>query len=310
MVSFRSGQIPFRLIIVFFLMAICLTAQSSSQESLPGVDFGGLSAAQKTTVLKLLRAQDCSCRCGMKIAECRVKDPSCAYSTGLAAAIIEIIKKGGSESEAIDAAAKSKWAQGPPRESTRLLDEPVVIPTSGAPVTGPADAPVTLVEFSDFQCPYCVAAIPQLQAVLKAYPKQVKLIFKQFPLEIHSRAAFAATAALAAQRQGKFWPMHDALFAHHNDLSRQNVLAIAKNIGLDMHRFEADLNAPETMQTIQHDVADGDRAGVQGTPTIFINGQKFNGPIQLDVLKPVLEDELKQSGGGKAASASAALVSH
>jgi protein-disulfide isomerase len=305
MVSFRFRLPAWRTLAALLLMAGCLMAQSANSDSLPGVDFSGLTAAQKTTVMKLLKQQDCSCHCGMKIAECRVNDPGCAYSTGLAAAMIEAIKKGGSESDAIQAAAKSKWAQGPPAQSTQLLDAPVAIPVTGSPVTGPASAPITLVEFSDFQCPYCVAATPELHALLKAYPTQVKLIFKQYPLEIHSRAAFAAAAALAAQHQGKFWPMHDALFANHNDLSRENVLAIAQKLGLNTERFTADLESPQTVQAIQKDVADGDQVGVQGTPTIFINGQKFNGPIQLDVLKPVLDSELKQNGPEKTASASA-----
>ncbi len=295
------------MIAALLLTASWLLAQGAgSKEDLPGVDLSGLTAAQKTTALKLFKEQDCPCHCGRKIDRCRIEDSSCAYSSGVAAVMIETIKKGGSESDAIDAAAKSKWAQGPPAQSTRLLDDPVAISTTGAPVTGPANAPITLVEFSDFQCPYCVAAIPQLQALLKAYPTQVKLIFKQFPLEIHSQAAFAATAALAAQHQEKFWAMHDALFAHHDNLSRENVLAIAQNLGLNMRRFEADLNAPETMQTIQRDIADGDRAGVQGTPTIFINGQKFNGPIRMEVLQPVLNNELKQNKNGEQAAVSPA----
>ena len=93
------------------------------------------------------------------------------------------------------------------------------LPVAGSPVTGPADAAITIVEFSDFQCPYCIQAVPEMEAMLKVFPTQVKLIFKQFPLEIHSDAYRAATAALAAQKQGKFWEMHYALFAHHDDLS-------------------------------------------------------------------------------------------
>jgi protein-disulfide isomerase len=269
--------------------AACLMAQ----DELPGVDLSGLNAAQKATVLKLAHDQGCSCGCSMKVAECREKDPSCTYSKGLASVMADAIKRGQSEADAVKAAASSQFAH-PPGESNRLLEDAVAIATQGAPVLGSKDARVTLVEFSDFQCPYCVAAVPQLHALLKAYPTQVKLIFKQFPLDNHSQAAFAATAALAAHRQGRFWQMHDALFAHHNDLSKESVFAIAKNLGLDMTRFELDLKSVAVQQNLQSDIADGERAGVQGTPTLFIDGQRFNGPISLDVLKPVLDTELKQ----------------
>ena len=103
----------------------------------------------------------------------------------------------------------------------------------------------------------------------------------------------AAMASLAAQRQGKFWQMHDALFARHADLSEQAILAIAKDIALNVQRFESDLHSPAIQELMQRDIADGDRAGVQGTPTLFIDGQRFNGPINLESLKPVLDQELK-----------------
>lgn len=277
------------------LAAAGLVAQTAGQQDeLPGVDFSGLTAAEKATASNLLQKQSCSCGCAMKIAECRVKDSSCTYSQGLAATMISTLRKGGSEQDAIAAAANSQFAH-PPQDSGRLLEDPVAIPVKGAPVTGPANAAITLVEFSDFQCPYCVAATPQLKALMKAYPTQLKLIFKEYPLEIHSQAAFAASAALAAQRQGKFWQMHDALFANHHDLSEQNVTALAKNIGLNMQQFERDLHSPAILETMQQDIADGDRAGVQGTPTLFVDGQRFNGPLTLEVLKPVLDQMLKSS---------------
>lgn len=261
-------------------------------ESLPGVDLSGLTAAQKVTVLKVLREHDCSCGCNMKLAECRVMDPSCSYSTGLAAAVIDAIRHGKSEADAIAAANASNWAHV---QAPKLLDDAVKIPTAGAPSLGPEKAPITIVEFSDFQCPYCAAAVPQIKAIMSAYPKQVRLVYKEFPLEIHSQAELAATAAVAAQKQGKFWVMHDAMYANRNNLSRQNILALAKQSGLDMKRFESDMNSTEVRETIIRDLQDGDRAGVQGTPTIFINGQRYNGEIALETLKPILDAELKHT---------------
>jgi protein-disulfide isomerase len=270
-----------------------------SADALPGVDLNNLSAAQKTTVLKILREEGCSCGCGMKLAECRVKDPSCSYSTGLASAVVDAIRHGKSEAEAIAAAHASKWAQV---QAPKILDDPIAIPVAGAPVRGPQNAPITIVEFSDFQCPYCAAAAPQINALLQAYPSQVKLIYKEFPLEIHSQADLAADAAVAAQKQGKFWPMYDSLFRIHDDLSRANILTIAKSNGLDMSRFQSDVDSTEVRETVIRDVQDGDRAGVEGTPTIFIDGQRYNGPIDISSLKPILDAELKHPAQPAAAA--------
>jgi protein-disulfide isomerase len=285
---------------IYVLGAALAGAQDwNTVESLPAVDLHGLTPAQKETVLKLLRDRGCSCGCGMKVAECRVKDPSCFYSRGLALVMVDAVRAGKSDKEVLAAADASKFAH-PPEQ--KLLEDAIHIPTAGSPVTGPQNAPITLVEFSDFQCPYCALATPQLKAVLKAYPTQVKLIFKQFPLEMHSQAAMAAAAAIAAQKQGKFWPMHDALFASRSDLSRPTIITLASTIGLDVKRFEADMDSADIKQVIDRDLEDGTRAGVMSTPTLFIDGQHYNGPIKLQTLTPLLEAELKHPAQIKTAS--------
>ena len=142
----------------------------------------------------------------------------------------------------------------------------VNIPTANSPATGPAGARITLVEFSDFQCPYCYKAVAQLNAVLKAYPSQLKLIFKQFPLvDSHPEAAISAAAALAAHQQGKFWQMHDLLFANHGRFSRKAILEWAAGLGLDMKRFTADLDSPAIKKAVERDMEDGNRAGVDAS---------------------------------------------
>jgi len=276
--------------------ALACAQDWNTLENLPAVDMSSLSPAQKATALKLLRARDCTCGCGMKVAECRVKDPNCFYSKGLASVMIASIKAGKSEKEALADAEASRFAHPPEH---KLLEDPIEVPTAGAPETGPNDAPITLIEFTDFQCPYCAMATPQLQAVLKAYPTQVRLFFKEFPLDIHSQAALAAAAAVAAQKQGKFWPMHDALFASHTDLRRPTILALASAIGLDMKRFEVDIDSPEVRKAVVHDLEDGQNAGVMSTPTIFIDGQHYNGNIKLETLKPILDAELKRPASAK-----------
>jgi protein-disulfide isomerase len=276
--------------------AICvalLCAQDwQKAASLPAVDLGGLTPAQKNTALKVLREGDCSCGCGMKIAECRVKDPNCSYSKGLSSVIVDSVKQGKTGADALAAAKASRYGHAP--DHSKLLEDPVKIPVAGSPVLGPQNAPVTLVEFSDFQCPYCVTAVPELQALMKAYPTQVKLIFKQFPLDIHSQAAFASVAALAAHKQGKFWNLHDALFAQRGRLSREIILKLAGDAGLDMKRFNADLASPELRKAVDKDRDDGETAGVTGTPALFVDGQHYNGALTLAALKQVVDGELKK----------------
>ena len=123
----------------------------------------------------------------------------------------------------------------------------------------------------------------------------MKLVFKQFPLDFHPHAELAAQASLAARNQGKFWQMHDALFASRANLTRQNILALAQNNGLDVNRFTADMDSPAVRAIVERDIHDGAQAGVEGTPTIFINGQKFNGPIDVSVLQPLVDDQLKKT---------------
>ncbi len=297
----RRAAVPFALLFVCSGITLApLQAQDwQTATDLPGIDMSGLTAAQKARVLRVMRAQGCSCGCDMRMAECRVKDPSCSYSKGMAEVVIQSIKAGQSEQAAFDAAKASKWGHVP---EPKLLEDPVTIPVSGSPVLGPANAKIVIVEFSDFQCPYCILAVPEIQAVMKAYPSETKLIFKEFPLEIHSRAFLAATAALAADKQGKFWAMHDAMFAHHDQLSRETFVKLAQGIGLDVMRFQKDMDSEEVRKAVQKDVDDGDRAGVQGTPTIFINGQRYNGPITLQALKPIFDGVLKGNTRPQAAA--------
>jgi protein-disulfide isomerase len=262
-----------------------------ASNSLPGVDLSGLSPVKTRALLRMLRSHDCTCTCGMKVAECRIADPSCSWSKGIAETMADALRAGKNENEAIEAAKASRWAKGP--KQPKLLEDAVTIPTAGSPVKGAEGSAVTLVEFSDFQCPYCFAAAAKLNAVLKAYPGKVKLIFKQFPLETHSQAALASYAAIAALRQGKFWEMHDALFAHRRDLSRPAILGLAKDLGLDTKRFQADLDSAETKKTVAADVQDGERAGVEGTPSVYVDGQKYNGNLDLAAIQKVIDPKLR-----------------
>lgn len=283
---------------VMLVCAAALLAQDwQAATTLPAVDLSGLSPAKTSAALKLLRVSDCTCGCGMKIAECRVKDPGCSYSKSLATELVNSLKAGKTEIAALDSMKKSKFGTAP--APPKLLGDPVAISTAGSPFQGPQNAPITLVEFSDFQCPYCWKAAAQLDAVLKAFPTQVKLVFRQFPLETHSQAALAAAAAIAAHKQGKFWPLHNLLFANRQDLSKPNIAKLAAKAGLDMKRFEEDWPSKPTLEAVMRDMQDGEKAGVSGTPSVYINGKPYGGSLELGPLSSVIQSELKNGAAKK-----------
>jgi len=164
---------------------------------------------------------------------------------------------------------------------------------SGLAVKGPADAPVTIVVFSDFQCPYCASLQPLLQQVMEKFPKEAKIVEKNFPLQMHKFARQAATAALAAHRQDSFWEFHKKLFESMASLSDAKVQEIAKQLNLDMERFNRDLKDPAIQNLISRDLQEGSPAGVRGTPTIFVNG-KLIANRSLEGFQQMIGEELKK----------------
>ena len=143
-----------------------------------------------------------------------------------------------------------------------------------APAKGPKNAPVTITVFSDFECAYCARLPEMLDQVAAEYPNEVRIAFKHYPLRSHEFALPAAQAAVAAQRQGKFWEFHDRLFRHFNELDEARVGQIVQELGLDASRFEKDRSAARTQSLIEADRREGYQAGVTGTPAMFINGKK------------------------------------
>ncbi|MEW5854180.1 MAG: thioredoxin domain-containing protein [Myxococcota bacterium] len=159
---------------------------------------------------------------------------------------------------------------------------------------GPATAPITIVEFSDFQCPFCSRVGPTLKQIEDTYKGKVRIAFKHNPLPFHQDAPLASKAALAAGEQGKFWEMHDKLFANQKALKRENLVSYAKEIGLDMGKFEKDLDNPKYDEVIKKDMAEGAANGASGTPTFFINGRQLVGAQPFDAFKNLIEEELKK----------------
>jgi protein-disulfide isomerase len=187
--------------------------------------------------------------------------------------------------------------------------EPAPVPMTtfdlkGAPTKGPADAPVTIVEFSDFQCGFCLRANSTVAQILAKYQGKVRLVFKHYPLvELHRDAPFGHRAALAAHEQGKFWEMHDRLFANQRAMSRQDILAHAGTLGLDMTKFMADLDGPRLQAVLDRDLGEGRKVGVEGTPTFFINGTALVGAQPIDAFVRVIDKALADAAAPAAATA-------
>jgi len=283
--------------LVLFTLALPLLAQQpasnwQSATTLPGIEMKGLTPAQQKTLLTVLRDSTCPCGCPMQLAQCRVEDPACSQSLSLATMAAEAAAAGKTVAQIRKILADSPLMKAAAQRDRLLLD-PVPINILGAPIKGPANAKVTIIEFSDFQCPFCVKAVPQLDAILKAHPNDVRLVYKQFPLDSHSQAALAARASLAAHAQGKFWPLHDKMYANSRLINRTTVLIWAKELGLDVPKFTASLDSPDTQAAVDRDLADGSRAGVNATPNIYINGKKYQGPIELAKLLPIIAEEIK-----------------
>ena len=152
-------------------------------------------------------------------------------------------------------------------------------------IRGPADAPVTLLEYGDFECPFCQAAHPAVEEVRRRVGDQLRFVYRHFPLaNVHPHAEAAAKAAEAASAQGRFWPMHDRLFEAQGALTGEDLVAHAVALGLDVERFVRELASGIYAARIREDFMSGVRSGVNGTPTFYVNGVRYDGSIDLGSL--------------------------
>jgi protein-disulfide isomerase len=179
------------------------------------------------------------------------------------------------------------------------LPEQSLVAEGNRPAFGPAEAKVVLVEFSDFQCPYCKGAAESIREVENRFSSQVRFVFRQFPLPFHPNAQLAAEAALAAHAQGKFWAFHDLLFTHQQALTRRDLERYAATIGLDMDLFRRNLDEHRYASDVAEDIGIGNQVHVSGTPTLFVNGRRVanpsNTPAVLKAVHEALMTELSRS---------------
>jgi protein-disulfide isomerase len=160
---------------------------------------------------------------------------------------------------------------------------------------GPNGAPVTIVEFSDFQCPFCSRAEPVVDEVMKKYGDKVRLVFRDYPLSFHPNAEMAAMGAECAEEQGKYWEMHRAMFANQAKLAAADLVETAGGLGIDKDKFKACLDSGKYRPEVQKDFHDGQKAGVTGTPTFFINGIMIVGARGVDSFSEIIDRELSRA---------------
>lgn len=248
--------------------------------NLPQVDTSGLDEFSKSIWLDMVNELLSPCGDPVSVARCIAEARSCKKCVPAARYVARLVDDGYSRDEVRDI------------YRVRYGDDTKVVGLSahGSPLRGSPMAPVTIYEFSDFQCPYCKTAAPMLKKVVEESDGKVKLVFKQYPLPMHPVAREAAKAAIAADKQGKFWEMHDLLFENQDRLPTADFVAYAKKLGLDVAKFKADMASKETEKKLEADLAEGNKAGVDSTPSIYVNDRRFIFPP--DELTDYVREEL------------------
>jgi protein-disulfide isomerase len=247
---------------VLGLAAIVIPSLTLADTAPPkGVKWEPLSEAQRQLFLQIAEEQFCPCGKPRSFLDSLADSAGCPAVTSLGELLVAELAAGKSKKDAVRALL-AKVAN---------LSARFQFKNDGAHRKGRPDAPIQLVLFSDFECPHCRrAAAPILEVVSEN--KDVSVVFKHYPLEFHKNARAAAIAVEAAGKQGKFWEMHDAVFAHDDAPTPEVLESIAKKLKLDLAKWKADLAAPELAERVDANKREGDQAGIEGTPTIFVNG--------------------------------------
>jgi protein-disulfide isomerase len=248
------------------------------------VDLDSLTAAETLLLVELVRTEASPCEGDLSLLESLEKPGTCSRAVRALGFIYRRILEGYGREDVLDQyVARFKQAK------------PVKLDLKGCPDTGPEDAVVTIVVFSDFGCPYCRKAADAVAGIKEDHPEDLHVVFKHYPLAtIHPESMNAALAAAAAHLQGRFWEMHDALFAREGKLDADSIEEAAVDAGLDMERWEEDVESPGVLDMVNSDVNQAQDLRIEGTPTIYVDGMLYTEPLKY--LDQVVDERLIDSG--------------
>lgn len=256
----------------------------------PGFNFSVLEDKERQQFISIAKAELCPCPdSAVSLHDCLSKEETqCTVAKYSALIIANGIKEKKSQTDILDEVAKYV-------EAIKATYE---FELEGVPHMGNPEAKVILIEFADFQCPHCRLASGVMKKVADKYGDKVAFYYKHFPLDGHPQAKTAAVASIAAHRQGKFWPMHDLIFENQMALSPAKLKRFAQQLGLNMKKFEADMENPDVLKHVTRDRAEGEEAKIDGTPSLFINGKRYMGEKSVEKISEYV-DELLAGGGEK-----------
>lgn len=233
---------------------------------LPNVDTSSLVLTEKRLFSKIVHETNSPCGDPVTLDVCVKENRACKRCLPAAKMVAKMVSKGEGDKEI------REWIEN--RFDDKAAKQ---IDLGTSPSLGPANAPITMVEFADFECPHCGAAAPILHQTIEdpEFKPKTRFVFKNYPLPAHEHADPAARAAVAAGDQGKFWEMHDQLFTHQETLTNQDIEGFASKLGLNMDKFKTDWTSNDTKDKVAKDKQLGAQLGITGTPSVFINGRKF-----------------------------------
>lgn len=247
----------------------------------PGIDLSPLDEFERKVFFRVVNKEPSPCGKAHSLLHSIKNDPSCRKSYYALKYVVRLVDTGYTDSE-IGERLQKRFRGG----ARRSID------VSEAPVKGNASARLALVEFVDYECPHCKRVQPVMRQALDEFKSDVKLYFKHYPLGMQAASRLAAEAAVAAQKQGKFWPYSDQVWAHSESLTPAVLEQIAKDVGLDVDRWRKDLESDEVRGRVEKDHAEGTALGIAATPTIYLNGREFADGRDIDSLRDWINEEL------------------
>jgi protein-disulfide isomerase len=247
----------------------------------PGVDLGKLDEFERKVFFRIVAHEPSACGKGQSLLHSAKHDGGCRASFYAVRYVAHLVDSGFTDSEI---AEKLEKRFRTPRQTA--------IDVSAAPSKGAASGRVSVVEFVDYECPHCKHAQGLLKQLVEEYPSDVKVYFKHFPLSSHTYSRLAAEAAVAAAKQGKFWPYNDKIWANSDNLTPAILEKAAKEVGLDLARWRKDKDSEAAKGRVQADRTEGGELDINATPTIYINGRKYDDPLDIASLKDWVDEEL------------------